>query len=65
VLGIGGYRFSVSNVVQLVKGGQVQVVTWHGQLEARDERGMLVCSNVYRLDDGFWDYYYEHELHSA
>ena len=62
---IGGYRFNVKNVVQLVKGGSAHEVIWRGQLEVRDARGKVTRWNVYRIDNGFWDCYHEEELHSA
>jgi hypothetical protein len=65
MLGITGYRFAVGNVVQLVKGGPAHVVVWRGQLEVRDARGHVARSNVYRIDNRYWDCYYECELHSA
>ncbi|MCR5890393.1 hypothetical protein LRS06_21940 [Hymenobacter sp. J193] len=39
---------------------------WRGQVKERQpQTGYLVRVNVYRLDDGYWDCYYEAELTDA
>jgi hypothetical protein len=58
------HKYNVGNAVQLVRGGQAWVVIWCGHLKVREgtRHGRV---NVYRLDNGHWDCYYEEELHSA
>jgi hypothetical protein len=57
-------RYTVGNVVQLVRGGQAYTVVWRGQIQHRYAGGMVRLW-VYRLDDQHWDCYYEDELHNA
>jgi hypothetical protein len=59
------FLYNIGNVVQLVKGGPAWQVQWRGQLTVRGTNGQLQRANVYRLDNGYWDCYYEDELHSA
>jgi len=57
-------RYTVGNVVQLVRGGTAHAVSWRGQIVV-GYAGRTSRVWVYRLDNGHWDCYYEDELHSA
>jgi hypothetical protein len=61
----GYYKYDVGNVVQLVRGGKAYTVKWRGYLEVPNPHGGIGRVSVYRLDNGYWDCYYENELHSA
>jgi uncharacterized protein YodC (DUF2158 family) len=59
-----GPRYTVGNVVQLVRGGPAAVVVWRGQQLVQHPSGWH-REWVYRLDDKHWDCYREDELHPA
>jgi hypothetical protein len=58
------HRYDVGSLVQLVCGGPIWTVMWRGVLK---ERGQVSVKrrNVYLLNNGFWDTYYEEELEPA
>jgi hypothetical protein len=58
------YEYDVGNLVQLVRGGKVWMVKWRSYILVR-RSGIWVREPVYRLDNGYWDCYYEDELHVA
>lgn len=57
-------RFDVGNVVQLVRGSPAYAVSWWGHVLVPHAGGWY-WEWVYRIDNGYWDCYYEDELHSA
>jgi hypothetical protein len=61
----GDYTYDVGNLVQLVRGGKVWTVVWRGQLKLRNASGTVGRVNIYCLDNGYWDCYYEDEVHTA
>jgi hypothetical protein len=62
---LGLYRYDVGNLVRLERGGRICIVVWRGQVKVRNEHGTVLRENVYLLDNGFWDCYWESELHGA
>ena len=58
------HRYDVGSLVQLVRGGQVWTVMWRGLLKVH-ESARVKRRNVYLLNDGFWDTYYEDDLQPA
>jgi hypothetical protein len=58
------HRYDVGSLVQLVCGGPVWTVMWRGLLKERGPAGVK-RRNVYLLNNGFWDTYYEEELEAA
>jgi hypothetical protein len=58
------HRYDVGSLVQLVRGGQVWTVMWRGQLKVH-ESARVRRRNVYLLNNGFWDTYYEEDLQPA
>ncbi|TGE03854.1 hypothetical protein [Hymenobacter fodinae] len=62
----GGFAYALGQAVQPAPGAPVRPVIWRGQLKARHPRtGLVQRLNVYRLDNGYWDCYYEAELRAA
>jgi hypothetical protein len=58
------YQFDVGNLVQLVRGGAIYTVTWWGYLLLTDPGGQRYREAVYRLDNGYWNCYYQQEFTS-
>jgi hypothetical protein len=58
------HRYDVGSVVQLVCGGQAWTVMWRGLMKVYGPVGVK-RRNVYLLNNGFWDTYYEEELQPA
>jgi hypothetical protein len=58
------HRYDVGSLVQLVCGGPIWTVMWRGLLKERGQTGVK-RRNVYLLNNGFWDTYYEEELEPA
>jgi hypothetical protein len=64
--GVSGFTYAIGQPVQPVPARQVGKVIWRGQVKERHPRtGLLHRVNVYRLDNGYWDCYYEAELQVA
>ncbi|RPD44318.1 hypothetical protein DNI29_21660 [Hymenobacter sediminis] len=60
------YAFAVGQSVQPEPGAQVRTIIWRGQVKARHPAlGLVYRLNVYRLNNGYWDCYYESELQAA
>ncbi|TGD77618.1 hypothetical protein [Hymenobacter wooponensis] len=65
-LASAGFAYALGQLVQPAPGAPVRPIIWRGQLKARHPRTRLVQRlNVYRLDNGYWDCYYEAELRAA
>ncbi|WP_022824691.1 hypothetical protein [Hymenobacter norwichensis] len=61
-----GFTYAIGQPVQPAPARQVGKVIWRGQVKERHPRtGLLHRVNVYRLDNGYWDCYYEAELQAA
>ncbi|RSK49390.1 hypothetical protein [Hymenobacter rigui] len=61
-----GFAFDLGQPVQPAADAQPYPVVWRGQLKARHPRtGLVHRVNVYRLDNGYWDCYYETDLLAA
>jgi hypothetical protein len=60
------FAYAVGHRVQPAPEAPAREVIWRGQLrERRPETGLIHRTNVYRLNDGFWDCYREDELRAA
>jgi len=60
------FAYAVGHRVQPTPEAPARQVIWRGQLrERRPETGLIHRTNVYRLNDGFWDCYREDELQAA
>lgn len=55
----------LGSFVRLVPGGPVYRVIWRGKQTQPAHSDWPGTMAVYRLDDGFWDCYYEYQLHVA
>lgn len=63
---VSSFTYAIGQPVQPVPATQVGKVIWRGQVKERHPRtGLLHRVNVYRLDNGYWDCYYEAELQAA
>ena len=61
-----GFTYAIGQPVQPAPTTQAGKVIWRGQVKERHPRtGLLHRVNVYRLDNGYWDCYYEAELQAA
>ncbi|GAB2784744.1 hypothetical protein HNQ93_002482 [Hymenobacter luteus] len=66
VLTRSGFAFALGQPVQPAPEAPASPVVWRGQVKARHPRtGLVHRVNVYRLDNGYWDCYYEAELSVA
>lgn len=60
------FTYAVGQLVQPAPATQAGKIIWRGQVKERHTRtGLLRRVNVYRLDNGYWDCYYEAELQAA
>jgi len=60
------FAYGLGQRVQPVLDNQAGAIVWRGQVKQRLSRSGLVHRvNVYRLDNGFWDCYYEEDLLAA
>jgi hypothetical protein len=63
---LSGFTYAIGQPVQPAPTTQAGKVIWRGQVKERHPRtGLLHRVNVYRLDNGYWDCYYEAELQAA
>jgi hypothetical protein len=63
---VSGFTYALGQPVQPAPATQAGKVIWRGQVKERHPRtGLLHRVNVYRLDNGYWDCYYEAELQAA
>lgn len=60
------FAYALGQPVQPDPDAPARPVIWRGQLKARHPRtGLVHRVNVYRLDNDYWDCYYEAELQAA
>jgi ribosomal protein S27AE len=60
------FAYGVGHLVKPISLAQPHAVIWRGQLKERHPAtGLVHRVNVYRLDNNFWDCYYEEELLAA
>jgi hypothetical protein len=60
------FAYILGQPVQPTVDARPHKIVWRGQVKERHPRSGLVRRvNVYRLDNGFWDCYYEAELQAA
>lgn len=60
------FTYAIGQPVQPVPANRAGRVIWRGQVKERHPRtGLLHRVNVYRLDNGFWDCYFEVELQAV
>ncbi|HEX8424925.1 hypothetical protein [Hymenobacter sp.] len=65
-LGPSPFAYAIGQPVQPVPAAKPQLIIWRGQVKERHPRtGLLHRVNVYRLDNGYWDCYFEAELQAA
>jgi hypothetical protein len=58
-----GFVFGLGQAVQPAPEAPASPVVWRGQVKERHPRtGLVHRINVYHLDNGYWDCYYEAEL---
>jgi hypothetical protein len=63
---VHAFAYEVGHQVQPAPSVPPCTIIWRGQLkERRPETGLVHRTNVYRLNDGFWDCYREDELQAA
>lgn len=61
-----GFAFALRQPVQPAPNAQPCPIIWRGQVKARHPgTGLVQRVNVYRLDNGYWDCYYESDLQVA
>ncbi|MBC6609629.1 hypothetical protein H8B15_01765 [Hymenobacter sp. BT507] len=60
------FAYALGQTVQPTPDASVHTIVWRGQVKARHPRlGLIHRVNVYRLDNGYWDCYYETDLRAA
>ncbi|OUJ72452.1 hypothetical protein [Hymenobacter crusticola] len=60
------FAYAIGQPVQPTHNSQPYTIIWRGQVKERHPRtGLLYRVNVYRLNNGFWDCYFEAELQAA
>ncbi|UOR07098.1 hypothetical protein MUN82_08350 [Hymenobacter aerilatus] len=60
------FAYALGQTVQPTPDAPVHTIVWRGQVKARHPRlGLIHRVNVYRLDNGYWDCYYETDLRAA
>jgi hypothetical protein len=57
-------RYNVGNVVQLARYEEAYTVIWRGHVLVQHSGGWY-REWVYRIDNNYWDCYYQDELHPA
>jgi hypothetical protein len=61
-----GFAYALGQPVQPVYEARPCPVIWRGQVKERHpQTGLLYRVNVYRLNNSFWDCYYEADLQAA
>lgn len=60
------FAYALGQPVQPTPDAQAHPIIWRGQVKKRHPRtGLVHRVNVYQLDNGYWDCYYEAELQAA
>ncbi len=59
------FQFVLGSFVQVAKGAPVQRVIWRGKLTMPSYSDWPGEIAVYRLDNDYWDCYYEYQLYAA
>jgi len=60
------FAYAIGQPVQPAHNTHPHTIIWRGQVKERHPRtGLLYRVNVYRLDNGYWDCYFEAELQAA
>ncbi|HLK97288.1 MAG TPA: hypothetical protein VK364_05935 [Hymenobacter sp.] len=60
------FAYALGQPVQPAPDARPHTVIWRGQVKKRHQRtGLVHRVNVYKLDNGYWDCYYETELQAA
>jgi hypothetical protein len=59
------FKYVIGSFVKLAQGAPMQRVIWRGKQVVPNIIGKPHEAPVYRLDDDYWDCYYEHQLHPA
>lgn len=60
------FAYALGQPVQPTPGAPARPIIWRGQVKERHPRtGLVRRVNVYQLNDGFWDCYYEADLQAA
>ncbi|MBX0289613.1 hypothetical protein K3G63_04140 [Hymenobacter sp. HSC-4F20] len=60
------FAYTLGQPVQPGSDARPHRIVWRGQVKERHPRtGLVRRVNVYRLDNGYWDCYYEAELRAA
>ena len=59
------FQFVIGSFVQLAQGEPMQRVIWRGKQTIPSITGQPYEVPVYRLDNEYWDCYYEDKLHPA
>ena len=60
------FAYALGQPVQPAPDAQPHTVIWRGQVKKQHQRtGLVHRVNVYKLDNGYWDCYYEAELQAA
>ncbi|GGF18923.1 hypothetical protein [Hymenobacter cavernae] len=60
------FAYTIGQPVQPAYNTHPHTIIWRGQVKERHPRtGLLYRVNVYRLDNGYWDCYFEAELQAA
>lgn len=59
------FKYVIGSFVKLAQGAPMQRVIWRGKQVVPNIIGEPHEAPVYRIDDDYWDCYYEHQLHPA
>ena len=60
------FAYAIGQPVQPAYNAQRHTIIWRGQVKQRHPRtGLIYRVNVYKLDNGYWDCYFEAELQAA
>ena len=59
------FQYVVGSFVKIAQGAPVQRVIWRGKQVVPNLIGQPQEAPVYRLNDDYWDCYYEHQIHPA
>lgn len=59
------FQYVIGSFVQLTPGAPVHRVIWRGKLAMPSTSDWPGDMAVYRLDNDYWDCYYEYQLHPA
>lgn len=60
------FAYAIGQPVQPAPDSPPRTVVWRGQVKERHPRtGLIYRVNVYKLDNGYWDCYFETDLQAA